>query len=152
MDIYKIIQDVSNILGLSIKEPPVIYEDETTEYLHDSLQRSTKYKIIKENDKFIYLVHITDLNKYRCESMKISTIKNVYDIFVGFVSDSYYDSPIRFRNLKRQEETNDSFLLHYQKHPTYFYMGRYQKEASAEYVRVYVRRNTDECYNEYITE
>lgn len=152
MDIYKIIQNVSDMLGISIKEPPIVYEGDTSQYWYDTLEKSTKYKIIKENERFIYVVHTRESDKYRCESVKLSLIKDVYDVFVGFISDSYYDSPIRYHNWKRQHENNDSFLLHYQKYPTYFYMGLYRDDDSNEFHRVYVKRMKQEMYNKYITQ
>lgn len=104
MDIYKIIQDVGDILGISITQPPIVYEDETNEYDNDTLKRSIKYKIVKENEDFVYLVHDRGLGKYRCDSMILNTTKDVHDVFVQFIRDSYYDSPIRFNNWKRHIE------------------------------------------------
>lgn len=152
MDIYEIIQSVSDMLGININQPPIVYEDETKEYCYDKLKINIKHQIIKDNDKFIYLLHAKELGKYRYDSMILNDTKDVYNVFIRFIRDSYYDSPVKFNNWRRHEEHNDNFLLHYQKHPTYFYMGLYSNNNLDDFYRVYVKRNKEEMYNEYITE
>jgi len=147
MDIYEIMQSVSDMLGININRPPIVYEDETNEYNNDTLKRSIKHQIIKDHNNFIYLLHTKELGKYRCESMILNDTKDVYNVFVRFIRDSYYDSPIKFNNWRRHEEHNDSFLLHYRKHPKYFYMGLYSDNRLDEFYRVYIRKKKEDMYN-----
>lgn len=152
MELYKTIQDIGNILDININQPPILYENEIDEYSHDTLKRKMTQRIIKNNDDIIYLLHTKELGNYYCDSRILKDVKDVYDIFVQFIRDSYYDSPVKFNNWKRCIEKNDNFLLKFNKHPKHFYMGLYCNHDLTEFYRVYIRKNKEDLYNEYITE
>ena len=151
MDIYNEIKYVSKIIGIELNPLPILYENTTTIYHDDVIDNCITYRILQRNDIFVYLYTETKYPEHTRYS-EIKTKKDVYDIFIEFVKDSYYDSPILFSNLKRIIENNTDFESYYNKHPTYFYMGLYKSDGSDDLKRVYVRRNKEECYNEYITE
>ena len=143
------ITHLSNILGLELSPPPNIYNYSTKIYIDDILDNYIQYKIMKIDNAFFY--SYTE-SKYieKTKYYELKNVKDVHDIFINFVRDSYYDSPILFCNLERVVDNN--FEEHYEKHRGYFYMGTYKNRNSDDLKLIYVRKNKKEVCYEYIVE
>ena len=153
--LYGYINEVSNILGICINHTNSIclYEDVTSHVYNDVCTESFHEKILNINGSIHFKRYVERRGRIEeLEYTEICTIQDVNNIFTRFIKDSYYDSPILFGGLHKIDEPMSEFTRIYLKHPTYFYMGKYGNDTSTEYTRIYVRRNTEECYNEYITE
>ena len=150
-DIYSIITDIAKIIGININETGIIYEYEIVTKIYDKIDNIVCHQIHKEKDKITYIKKFTEHNVTEKEYFILKSIKDVYDTFNIFINDSYYDSPILFKNLQRVKQEETHFLKHYKNKPGYFYMGLYTNNNDDEY-HIYVKKNKEENYNEYIVE
>lgn len=146
MNICSHITDIAGILGIELSKPPLIYEYKITRFDGNRIDSVIHHKIYKKGGVVSYTLEMTG-DRMSVESVELKTIKQVNDVFCNFIRDSYYDSPILFSNLKKVDD--DEFIDYYGRKPLYFYMGLYKNDNSGDLCRVYVRRNMDECYNEY---
>lgn len=153
--LYEYIVNVSDILGIHITPPdtPCLYEDVTKYIENEVCTKSFHEKILYINGSIHFKRYVEHCDyTEELEYKEIRTIQDVHNVFARFIKDSYYDSPILYNGLIKADEPMSEFTIAYLKHPTYFYMGKYENPTSSECVRVYVRRNMEECYNEYTTE
>jgi hypothetical protein len=152
---YDYIFHISKILGIHINPPhyECLYED-YTRFVDDDIWKETYHtKILNSNGHLYFKRYVDSPNGVKeLDYSEIHSIQDVHNIFVEFVKDTYYDSPILYYNLTRQVETSKGFTRHYNRYPTYFYMGTYGKDIHSKYIRAYDNKNTEDYYYDYITE
>lgn len=106
--------------------------------------------VLVKKDKFF------EYQEWYCKNIKskifiknniiIENLKIASDIIQTFVKDSYYDSPIKFLNMKKIDESYEEFLENYKKYDDYFYMGIFNSKSTKS--RIYVKYIDN--YNNYI--
>lgn len=151
MDIYNIILDVAKIIGIHLNKTPIIYEYKIITKIYDNVESIVYHQIHKEKNKITYIKKITKNNMTEKHYFILKSIKDVCDTFSIFINDSYYDSPILFNNLQRVNQEETHFIKHYKNKPGYFYMGLYTNDNDEQF-HLYVKKNEEENYNEYIME
>lgn len=145
-EIYDHIINISKILDIRLYNKPLIYDYKITHMKDNDIVSIIHHMIYKRGNIITYELKIKG-KETTYKNIELKTIKQVNDIFCNFIRDSYYDSPILFNNLKKKEDVK--FKDFYKKKPSYFYMGLYENNNN-EISRIYVRKNREECYNEYL--
>jgi len=136
------------------KNNKIVYNYEYIENYQTS-KKITHYILVLNQDKnFQYQEWYgnIDNNLKMIKSQNINTIIEANDIITSFIRDTYYDSPINYKQMIKISQDEKSFYDNYKKYNDYFYIGFYKEPQNFKtYVNPNINENKliDYCYKGY---
>ena len=118
----------------------------------------------KKNEGIFYVKYIetfndgtfVSTNEILCNKL-LKSKQDISDSFADIINSSYmisyYDSIILYNNMKKIQESEESFNLNYYSKTGYYYMGQYKADENEidTTLKIYLRKNTEEGYFDMIS-